>query len=359
MIDKNMTSKEEKTTAIDDRRIKIEKQIKRLETQYKEYAKYTLGELTDEINFIKFGEKFEEKSNCIYISAAGFNSVFSKIDDNEKVLMKGVSHYQFVLGKKVTNDYVTTFFRSALGELSFDALSSTSSNQLESIKLNALKQILVAVPDIKNQEMILKTQRKMSELKLAIDKFVVELALNPTSSIILLSRLDAILETIGALTDIDKVHNIIRQGETKTTEFKETLFLDTKTKQKKNYIQDAVLKTIVAFLNSKGGVLLIGVNDEGEITGVDAEINILCKDNRDKYLLRFKNLIKSRIGEQFYPFIEYDIISIDKKNILMVECKSSNSPCYLSNSEFYVRTNPATDKLEGPKLVSYIQNHFK
>jgi hypothetical protein len=32
---------------------------------------------------------------------------------------------------------------------------------------------------------------------------------------------------------------------------------------------------------------------------------------------------------------------------------------YVDNKDFFVRTNPSTDQLEGPKLVAYIQNHFK
>ena len=51
--------------------------------------------------------------------------------------------------------------------------------------------------------------------------------------------------------------------------------------------------------------------------------------------------------------------SVDVKHVLFVECKSSQAPCYLDRMEFYVRTNPATDKLEGPKLVEYVKNHFK
>jgi len=44
--------------------------------------------------------------------------------------------------------------------------------------------------------------------------------------------------------------------------------------------------------------------------------------------------------------------------VLYVNCGKSEKPCYLDGKDFYVRTNPATDKLEGPKLVNYIKNHF-
>ncbi|MCK5828589.1 ATP-binding protein, partial [Candidatus Bipolaricaulota bacterium] len=75
-------------------------------------------------------------------------------------------------------------------------------------------------------------------------------------------------------------------------------------------------------------------------------------------LLHFKNQLKQRIGEQNYPFINQHLVELGRAYVLMVDCKPATSPCYLDGKEFYVRTNPATDKLEGSKLVEYVQNHF-
>ena len=52
------------------------------------------------------------------------------------------------------------------------------------------------------------------------------------------------------------------------------------------------------------------------------------------------------------------LVRVGASTVLTVKCKESKSPCYLDNSDFYVRTNPATDKLDGPKLVQYVRNHF-
>ena len=41
------------------------------------------------------------------------------------------------------------------------------------------------------------------------------------------------------------------------------------------------------------------------------------------------------------------------------ESERIDSGCYFELKEFYVRTNPATDKLEGQKMVKCIQRHFK
>ena len=55
-------------------------------------------------------------------------------------------------------------------------------------------------------------------------------------------------------------------------------------------MEKAVLKTIVAFLNSDGGNLLIGVADDGAIIGAD----VASFDNKDKMGLHLSNLIASQ-----------------------------------------------------------------
>jgi predicted HTH transcriptional regulator len=201
------------------------------------------------------------------------------------------------------------------------------------------------------------THRRLKHLKDAIDKISQELSINPTNSELIQSQLDPMLKVIDSLSDADWVRSIVREGESKTTEFKETLSMDVKKQTKEKYIELLVLKTVVAFLNTEGGNLIIGITDDGQIPGVNFEIKKFFK-NSDKFLLHLKNLIKKKIGEQFYPFVNYRLIDIDSRQVLLVECKASEDPCYLDDIDFYVRTNPATDKLEGPKLVKYIQHHF-
>jgi hypothetical protein len=334
-------------------RIKIRKQIERLETQYKTYEEYTLGDLAVEINYARTGEQLQERDNAIYIPRIGNSQVICRL---ENAKLKHHNYFQIVLRDTVLNEYVASFFRSTLGRLVMNAL--TSRTFIPHINKKDIEQALVVLPGQDEQKAIARTQNKLQVLKNAIDGFSSELALNPTSSSSILDQLDTMLEAIDSLTDADKVRGFVREGETKRVEFKETLDLDLRKQTKEKYIQDSALKTVVAFLNTDGGKLLIGVSDDCQIPGVDAEIGKFHK-NLDKFLLHWKNLMKVRIGEEYYPFIEYRVIKVDVKHVLLVECESSPTPCYLDRTDFYVRTNPATDKLEGPKLVEYVRNHFR
>ncbi len=159
------------------------------------------------------------------------------------------------------------------------------------------------------------------------------------------------------MSEEDQIKLLTSNNESKILEFKETLSLDVKKGSKEKYIEQSVLKTIGAFLNSEGGELLIGINDDGEALGVDEEINKFYK-NSDRYLLHFKNRIKSQIGEGFYPLIDYKMVDVDGKNIMRVSCGIANTPCFLNDADFYVRSGPSTDLLEGKKQHEYIQERF-
>ena len=337
-------------------RIKLKDQIERLETQYKSYKEYKLGDLAiikSTNKAISKDEQFKECNNSIYIHKHKNSEIFYRISD----LKSSHSFYfQLILQDVVVNEYLVLFFRSTLGKLIIESLKSGSI--IPFLTRSCLEEALIVIPKLDEQKNIIHTQNKLQVLKQAIDNFDSELALNPTSSSAILEQLDMMLDAINSLTDADKVRATVREGENKYVEFKETFSLDIKKQTKETYIETSALKTVVAFLNTDGGKLLIGISDSGEILGLDTEINKLYK-NLDKFLLHWKNRLKERIGEEYYPFIEYRVIKVDAKDVLVVECKSSQSPCFLDEKDFYVRTNPASDKLDGAKLVEYVKNHFK
>jgi predicted HTH transcriptional regulator len=118
-----------------------------------------------------------------------------------------------------------------------------------------------------------------------------------------------------------------------------------------------MLKTITAFLNSNGGILLIGVSDEGAINGIEAD----AFQNTDQFYRHYTNIIKTRIGNEYLPFIQSSLILIQNHQVLKIECKPCNSPVFLQTDEteeFYVRAGPASVRLEGRKLLDYVDEKF-
>jgi hypothetical protein len=159
--------------------------------------------------------------------------------------------------------------------------------------------------------------------------------------------------------DYSDIKNIIKKGENENVEFKSTLRVNLYTQEIDRKIEYASLKTIDAFLNSKGGILFIGVSNNGEIIGTEKD----RFDNNDKLSLHLTNIIKEKIGKRYLHLINFDLISLEKKTILRIECKKSDRPVFLKptkdEEEFYIRTGPSSIQIKGSELVDYIDKRFR
>ena len=153
----------------------------------------------------------------------------------------------------------------------------------------------------------------------------------------------------------EDIQRLIRDGESNRLEFKSTLRTNLETGETDKRMEKAVLKTIVAFLNTDGGNLLIGVDDDGDIIGAD----IQSFENKDKMGLHLTNLIASKIGNSFLPFITFNLVDFDDKVVIRVKCDPCPMPVFYKDGKieiFYVRSGPRTEELTGMTLISYIKN---
>ena len=153
----------------------------------------------------------------------------------------------------------------------------------------------------------------------------------------------------------EEILALIQNGEGADLEFKSTLRWNLKTDKADKDVELASLKTIVAFLNSNGGTLLVGVGDDGSIIGIEKD----RFSNVDKYLLHFNNLFRQHIGLQFSQHIDFAIKDLSGKKILVVDCEPSENPVFLkhnSTEEFYIRVGPGSRKLLTSKVLEYIEN---
>ena len=150
---------------------------------------------------------------------------------------------------------------------------------------------------------------------------------------------------------------MIRQGETEGVEFKSTFRVNLYTNKKDRAIEKAALKTMCAFLNTEGGILLIGVDDAGEVLGL-ANDNFA---NHDKLLLHVTNMIKERIGALHLQFIQFAIEEVDGQDLLRIDCSAATMPAYFLDDEhdaFFIRTGPSTTSLRLRDVPAYIRSRF-
>jgi predicted HTH transcriptional regulator len=110
-------------------------------------------------------------------------------------------------------------------------------------------------------------------------------------------------------------------------------------------------------LNSEGGTLLVGIQDDGSVMGM--EIDKFA--NEDKYLLHFSNLIQHNIGLENSQAVYYKLIELEGKKILKVDCEPCSKPIFITldgKEKFYIRSGPASKNLAISEAVSYIAEHF-
>ncbi len=163
-------------------------------------------------------------------------------------------------------------------------------------------------------------------------------------------------EFLGIETrDRDETLKLISKGESEKLEFKSTLRTNLQTGEIDKRMEKAVLKTLVAFMNSDGGTLLIGVSDDGSVCGVDLD----SFENKDKLNLHLTNLISSQIGNGFLPYISFDMVDFDDKTVVRVRCLTSPQPVFLKDGKveiYYVRSGPSSVELTGMSLINYVNN---
>jgi len=155
-----------------------------------------------------------------------------------------------------------------------------------------------------------------------------------------------------------EIEKALKSGESERTEYKSTLRTNLQTGEKDPRMERAVLKTLVAFLNSRGGTLLIGISDDGGVSGIDEG----SFDNRDKLNLHMTNLIASQIGNEFIPYISFKLSDYEEKGIMRVVCRKSDDPVFLKEGKqetFFVRSGPSSIELIGTDLLNYVDNRFK
>ncbi len=160
------------------------------------------------------------------------------------------------------------------------------------------------------------------------------------------------------LCDIDEktLRELIIAGENDRLEFKSTLRWNLKANKPGKEIEFSCLKTIIAFLNSAGGTLIVGVEDNSDIIGISAD-NF---PNDDKFLLHFNNLIKQHIGLVFSKVISFKTRQLDGKSILVVDCLNSDMPAFLkkgADEEFYIRVGPGSRKLAFSEILDYLNKN--
>ena len=100
-------------------------------------------------------------------------------------------------------------------------------------------------------------------------------------------------------------------------------FKESETVELKLIVNDVIKKEIVAFANSEGGTIYIGVSDDGEVVGIE---------DSDKSGLQVSSMVHDNIKPDLSMFVSYRTLNFDGKEVLSIDVeRGTNRPYYLAN----------------------------
>jgi len=156
-----------------------------------------------------------------------------------------------------------------------------------------------------------------------------------------------------ALSPEERIKQLIAGGETDRIEFKSTLRWSLKENKVNHGVEIAWLKTVAAFLNSDGGRLLVGVDNQGIPLGIQPD----GFENEDKYLLHVNNLLQQHLGVGHAANVRFGLHPVGTLKALLIECSPAANPVFLVDAgqeSFYVRSGPSTRKLTMSEMLAYV-----
>lgn len=256
---------------------------------------------------------------------------------------------KYALAQELTN-------RAILTQVANRTKSSTNAEDyLATVQAKFPKALeLQCIPDdpnlwkIENYEHFLEVRRKM--LAAQLNAFLEKITVSE--------------ETVAPVSVID----LIAEDESDELEFKSTLRWDLKEGIVNKKLEEVIMKTVSAFANSQGGMLLIGVADDRTVIGLEHDYQSLGGVDRDKFELHLRNLLNQQFGTGFVTSkVTIKFHDVEDKEVCLVETTLAKEPVILKLKDknglpvekFYARSGNSSQEIPLSDMNAYIKDRFQ
>jgi hypothetical protein len=158
------------------------------------------------------------------------------------------------------------------------------------------------------------------------------------------------------------IEALISKGEDGSVEFKSSARWDYRENERNKTLEAAIVKTVAGFLNGNGGRLIIGINDAGEVLGLEADYKTLGKrPDRDGYQQFLITLLTTAIGSSACANLAISFHPLQGREICVVRVKPGWVPAYVRDNQqmkFYLRIGNTTRELMLSESVQYAQTRW-
>ena len=160
----------------------------------------------------------------------------------------------------------------------------------------------------------------------------------------------------------ETIDDYLLGGENSNIEFKLTARYDVRTQQVNKDLTKIIAKTIAGFMNSYGGVLLIGVADDSTVFGIEKDIQTIKSKDKDEYQRFLMQVIEDYLSIEFSKYVSIRFEEKENKTICIVKVERSPKPVFLihqNEKEFYIRVGNSTKPLDIESAHEYIGMHWE
>jgi hypothetical protein len=195
---------------------------------------------------------------------------------------------------------------------------------------------------------------------------VILLAVGCTTAI--LAIFAAVAARIQQPAPRESISAMIQRGESDRLEFKSSARWNMHTAQRDERIEMVIAKAVAGFLNTSGGTLLIGVNDDGEPVGLVNDFAVVKSPDCDRYELWLRDFLGSTVGQNAaaLPKIDFQAVTVDGADTFLcrLTCPPSPRPVYVRPAkgqgpwELWVRTGNSTRQLKLDDAVDYVMHRW-
>jgi hypothetical protein len=167
----------------------------------------------------------------------------------------------------------------------------------------------------------------------------------------------------------NSVSALLQMGEHTGLEFKSSGRVDVPEGTKNPLVEQVIVKTVAGFLNSKsGGTLLIGVEDNRNVCGIELDYASFGKPgdrNPDAYERWLMGLLLGNFGHEFASVVHPSFHMVEGKTVCRLDVDPAPTPAFARIKKdgqdqefFFLRTGNATNALQLRAFLSYYKNRW-
>ena len=164
-------------------------------------------------------------------------------------------------------------------------------------------------------------------------------------------------------TNATALRELIQAGESVVLELKSAARINLHTSSPDSEITWSIVKTIAGFMNSNGGTLIVGVEDSGDVLGIEQDYPSLKGKNRDGWELFVTTSVKNALGSIAATEIVVEFGELDEHVVARIDVRPGTEPTFAKRKDenrefFFVRMNNATAELSGTELLLYKEKRW-